>query len=216
MIFNFKTIFLFALFCIIGGKIFSQSKIGVSFVPQLTKIHTKSKRGQIKYGYSLGLNAQIELNNKMDLGIDLFYSKQKGDGICDIPLRYDTTAPSISRGCIISHYEVYSLLKLPIYLNYKLNDWKKMSSGILLGLQPFLLLKNQSELDGTSSNYRSVYFALVSGYGVEYRVSDKILLNSQLRIEYNHDPETIFSGYSQQGISGGVILGILCGVCFQS
>lgn len=159
-----KSIFFIVLACVVGfGNCFAQTsnfsigpKVGLNFS------NVNEDNTDYKLGFNAGLTSTYSVNESSGIGLDILYARQ-GYKFNDINTNFD-------------------YLKFP--LTYKL-FFNKLGDAfrprIELGFSPALLLSAKTEGFDIKDQLNSFDIGLLGGFGFNYRLSDRLWLNFDVR-----------------------------------
>lgn len=169
---------------------------------------------QPEFACSAGINYLLSGKSKFGFEADLLLSYKKG-----FYLNYKEvvgTPYSTEIVPVTNDREKLYFLKLPALLHIRLWEKSSFTTSAFTGLQPIFLLKEVSELnDRTKNNYVSPNYSFVAGVGTLKKLSEKLNLLAQLRLEYVADIQEFydFPGYSFG--AGDFYAGLMMGITFN-
>lgn len=188
------------------------NQLGINFMPQaVSDIYFNNY--QPEFSYSTGINYLLNSKSKLGFETDLLLSYQKG-----FYLHYREVGGIATEIIPITpEREQLYFFKIPVLIHFRMVERAKFSTSVIAGLQPVFLLKGISKLnDRTRNDYISTNYSFVFGIGAFKKVSERINLLSQFRLEYISDIQEFYNmpGYSI-GV-GNFFAGLMIGLAFNN
>lgn len=189
-----KKLAILIILCLFGKMLFAQNSTNFSIGPKfgLTLSETNATNADIIPGIQYGITSTYSINQSSGVGVDVLLS-QNGYKV---------------------NNNVYRLnyIKIPLLYKFFFNELgDAFRPRIEVGLSPAFLLNASNEETNISNAYNKTALGVMGGLGFNYRLSNRVWLNADLRADYGLTDITVNNSNPKNRVIG-INLGVAYGL----